>query len=154
MFSIAELCELLRPWFKRWVIHTELTSDVWIELCFIFCISFLTISLHISPLFISHRPHYRLPFNWRTPLGYLVAELSEMVSIVSIVHIFTPTMGFYVGSCWLFIIFVRDITKDLQLLNVGSASERNYKKMSERFGHAIQLHSDLKQLVCPKNYYF
>lgn len=88
----------------------------------------------------------RFPFNWKTPFGYLIAELSETASYLSIVLCRIPILCFFWGSCGLFCLFIRDITSDLELLNVGGASDQSRKKRQERFGKIIQLHSDVKQL--------
>lgn len=45
-----------------------------------------------------------------------------------------------------FIIIIRDITNDIELLNVGGASKRSSKIMHERMAKLIQLHSDVKEL--------
>lgn len=90
----------------------------------------------------------RLPFNWKTPLGYLVVQLSEAMSFLSIVSCLISTLCFYAGSCWLIIAFGKDIANDLDLLNVGGASNRNRKLTRERFGKIIQIHMDVKQLSC------
>lgn len=69
-----------------------------------------------------------------------------MVCIGSLLHISTPTLGFYAGSCWLFVAFIEDITNDLELLNVDGASSHHHKKVKKYFGQIIQLHTDVKQL--------
>lgn len=79
-------------------------------------------------------------------MGYPFAELSLAATYFPMVLHIVSTFSFYAGSCLFVISFVRDITNDLKLLNVGGASSRSQKKRLERFGKIIQLHSDVKEL--------
>lgn len=55
-------------------------------------------------------------------------------------------LGFYIGSCWLFISFVKDIKNDLDLLNVAGKSKRSRMKVTERFCDVVQVYSNVKEL--------
>lgn len=90
--------------------------------------------------------YVRLPFDWRTPLGYLFAELFEVVAYASVVLCVTTIFCIYGGCCWVFVTFIQDIADDLKLLSVGGASNRHQKKRQERFRETIRLHSDVKEL--------
>lgn len=92
----------------------------------------------------------RLPFNWQTPLGYLIAEISELVSYASLLLCVVLTLSFYAASLWLIIKFTEDIANDLELLNVGGTSDSSRMRMRTRFGKIIQVHSNLKQLSSNK----
>lgn len=85
----------------------------------------------------------RLPFNWKTPVGYIVTVIWMSASYFLILSCLLSTIWFYAGCCWLIITFVEDITNDLELLSVGSRSDQ---RRLERFGKIIQLHIDVKQL--------
>lgn len=90
--------------------------------------------------------YYRLPFNWQTPRGYLFTE--PVVSAIYFVLFLclVPTIGYYAGSCALFITFVEDITNDLKHLNIKKRRNQNWNEMRAAFCKIIQLHSEVKQL--------
>lgn len=88
----------------------------------------------------------RLPFNWKTPIGYLIALSAEYASVHSALFGFTPVTSFFVGSAFLTTCFVRDIENELPQLNVIARSTRSRKKMMERFCYIVRFHSDAKQL--------
>lgn len=56
------------------------------------------------------------------------------------------TIGFFIGSCWLFVSFAKDITSDLDLLNIAGKSNRSRLKIRERFCNIVQVHSNVKEL--------
>lgn len=90
----------------------------------------------------------RFPFNWKTPLGYLIA-----FSIVSIGAFFTIccevyVICFIVESTWLFSFFVQDIANDLPNLNaVADRSHANERQLRQCFGKIARCHSDVKYFV-------
>lgn len=88
----------------------------------------------------------RLPYNWRTPLGYLVTLIIQTVASLSCILSIVPAICLLVGLCWLIISFVEDVTNDLNALNIGQNTERSRRIMKERFCSIIQLHMELKQL--------
>lgn len=52
-----------------------------------------------------------------------------------------------VGSCWLFMFIVQDITMDLTNFNLNvQSNEENQGQMIQNFYVIIQLYSDAKQL--------
>ena len=63
-----------------------------------------------------------------------------MLSLIS-------TVCFFFGSSWLFILFVKDITEDLEFLNVGGVSRNHSRvKMKQRLCKNIQNYLEIKQL--------
>lgn len=87
----------------------------------------------------------RLPFSWKTPLGYHIALMIEAMSFYSVGSIAVPIQSFFVGSCWLMHKFVADITIDLHRINL-STRRRNYKNVKKRFGAILTDLSEMKQL--------
>lgn len=97
-------------------------------------------SLCIEKSSINLRVLFRLPFNWRTPVGYMVALLGQWAAAVCTLFGGTTAISFLVGSCWLFITILDDITNDLNKLN-----GRNRKKL-QHFREIIVCYADVKQL--------
>lgn len=94
----------------------------------------------------------RLPFNWKTPLRYLIVLSYEYVEAAIIGLIYCLFMCFFVGSCILVQSFIKDIITDLSSLNqIVTSNEFDKKpnkngKLSELFCRATQNHSDVQQL--------
>lgn len=57
-------------------------------------------------------------------------------------------ISFFMGSCWLFISFVIDITNDLELLNAAGKSKSNQGRIKamERFCNLVKAYINVKQL--------
>lgn len=90
-----------------------------------------------------------MPFNWRTPYGYAIALFLQIVDVSSVLYCATLLFAFFIGSCWLCIVFVNDVANDLSSLDFGNASNGNDSDqmlMRERFFNAVQHYSDVKQL--------
>lgn len=89
------------------------------------------------------------PFNWRTPFGYFIAMVFEFMTVHCTLCAFTPVLSFFIGSGWLAITFIEDITNDLAQLNsLKTLNKNKSKELKERFCYIIRFHSDAKQLSC------
>lgn len=88
---------------------------------------------------------FRLPFDWKTPSGYLLASIFFAGAIFCLLFGFIPLPCLFVGSCWLFICFATDMKNELKKLNV-SAKNKNYRELTQRFSKLIEMHVDVKQL--------
>lgn len=90
---------------------------------------------------------FRLPFNWRTPFGYLVALTAQSLAAVSTLLCGTTAMSFGIGTCWLFINMAKDIISDFEQLNVADYSKKTSPtKAMQHFCNIVQCYADLKQL--------
>lgn len=89
-----------------------------------------------------------MPFNWKTPFGYLIAFSLESIE-VSFECLFGSMLNsFFIGSCFLLRTCVKDITTDLDSLNVREKKTTNRdwaKKIKAVLCDAVQDHSKLKQ---------
>ena len=61
---------------------------------------------------------FSMPFNWKTPFGFIIATLFQYYNIRSGAVFMFNIMCFLVGSSVLLKSFIEDITNDLCLLNV------------------------------------
>lgn len=89
---------------------------------------------------------FRLPFDWKTPFGYLIALLAEFATVHSSSFLFSPVASFFIGSAWLLICFIQDITSDLADLNVITTSIQSLTEMKKRLCYIVGFYSDKKQL--------
>lgn len=94
---------------------------------------------------MSPPPFFSLPFNWKTPFGFIIASSSLTAAGFALFLSITPTTCFFFGSCWIFIVFVEGITNDLAILNIGGMSQRSRDKMRKLFLKIIHHHSVVKQ---------
>lgn len=90
----------------------------------------------------------RLPFNWKTPIGYFVALATEYAYCYCTLMGFSPIFGFFLGSAWLASTFAKDITNDvIELSSISKTSrKKNGKELKKRFWYIIRFYSDAKQL--------
>lgn len=92
--------------------------------------------------------NFRLPFTEATPLGYATAYLIQCAAMFSILVGVATAVCHLIGSCWLIVGFVEDISIELPTLNADDDEEScpNERELTERLINIIQLHSHVKQL--------
>lgn len=99
-----------------------------------------------------------LPFNAKTPFGYLIALAAETATTFVTVFSFVPIISFFVGSAWLAITFIEEITNDLTELNLitkaSHQNNNNNNELKERFCYIIRFYSDTKQLSAMQSEHF
>lgn len=94
----------------------------------------------------------RLPFNWKTPLGYTVASAIQILFFFSVLEIFITFIMIYFGICRCAVAFVEDIEQNFRNIHqnildyngVFPSNDQNplYKKLCE----IIEFHSNALQL--------
>lgn len=92
---------------------------------------------------------WRLPFNWKTPLGYPIAFSYLFISGYPVFFHLIPVLSFGIGSIRLFISMIDDILNDLRLLNEMNqkvSTTKNCQQMKTLFTKIIIDFSDVKQL--------
>lgn len=88
----------------------------------------------------------RLPFDWKTPLGYHFAVFWFFSGTYFSMLANSPLISFMVGSCWLVITFINDLTNDLSELNANNARKINRQKIYKRFCNVIRQFCAIEQL--------
>lgn len=90
----------------------------------------------------------RVPFNFKTPSGYLVASVAQLTGVMAQASFYLQFLSFAFGSCWLFIFIAKDITTDLTAFNTAVAaktSDGNSAELTKRFCDVVQIYTDAKQ---------
>lgn len=87
-----------------------------------------------------------MPFDWQTPLSYAISWFLQSAAVFSMMVFIAPMLSWLVGTCWLFIWLIDDITCELSRLNPINASNQRESKLNKRFFRIVQLHSDVNQL--------
>lgn len=101
-----------------------------------------------NPIYLFHT-FWRLPFDWRTPLGYLLAIVFEIVSFFGVISNVSPSACFAIGSyMWAKHMFVTEIIKNVNDLNalIINSHRRNIRAMQKLFNNILQDFSDIKEL--------
>lgn len=80
------------------------------------------------------------------PLGYLICWLLEAISEFCLFFYIVPNLCLLVGTSWLLIAFLKDISNDLLKLYVHRKCHQYRWELNVRFCQIIQLYSDVKQL--------
>lgn len=89
----------------------------------------------------------RLPFDWKTPYGFLVTVSTQAASCFCVIYDVAPHVGFMFGSCILIIAFIEDIANEFTALAAPSKSlARRHMQMKKRLFNIIKLYSNVKQL--------
>lgn len=88
----------------------------------------------------------RLPFNWRTPFGYLIAFFVQNTGAFAVILSSSTVLSFLIGSCWLLFTIIRDIYKDLKYLKCKKKLRRCDRNLKINFYHIVKLYLDTKQL--------
>lgn len=99
----------------------------------------------MCPFYICHK---RLPFNWKTPLGYSIALCLQAIGTYCTSANGVSIVCSMIGCCWLLKTFVEDITKDLANLEAndifrGSIGQSEIKG---RFNSEVKYFTMVKQL--------
>lgn len=92
----------------------------------------------------------RCPFDWKTPIGYLVAWFAQWAGACPVACIFIQFLNFVFGSCWLFIFIAEDIGQDVDAFNsiAKTASRENHAELTKRFRDIVQTYTDAKKYGC------
>lgn len=58
-----------------------------------------------------------------------------------------PVLTFMIGSCWLLITSVKDITNDVCFLKLGDISEKNIAELKELFCKLVEFYVNVTELI-------
>ena len=88
-----------------------------------------------------------LPFDWRTPFGYLVASFAQFLANIAIEFTVIPFSSLFVASSLFFVTIVDDLTEEMTTFNndVITSDGTDYDEMMQRFLAIVQSHTDAKQ---------
>lgn len=96
--------------------------------------------------FFSKNHFQRLPFNWRTPIGYFVAFTLQCGGVYYLFMYVVINCGYFTGSVLTLIAFVNDAKQELKSINALGKIDGNKTKIIKGFGKFIELHAQAKQL--------
>lgn len=88
---------------------------------------------------------HRLPFDWKTPHGYLIALILESIVSFTAGSIVVPPVCFVIGACLLITTFVNNIAAEVPHLNVNKRSDGKNQALKSHFCNVIRDIADAKQ---------
>lgn len=90
---------------------------------------------------------WRLPIDRNSFFGYMIFVIFQSIGYFCTTYTNVPTIGLYVGACWLFIDFVKDVTANVlnQIVGIGK-SKKAKSQMKIHFYRMVQIYTDVKQL--------
>lgn len=88
----------------------------------------------------------RQPFDWRNPIGYLIACI-EQYTVMAYFSTFAAAVVSLKIGCYLLVMeFMRDIKNDISLISQTVKSRRNQSDMLMGLPGSIKFHSHVEQL--------
>lgn len=91
----------------------------------------------------------RQPFDFRTPIGYLIAFLVEFVPNFYLLQFASCHSSFLVGSCLIIMEIVKDVNNEYR--SIRSAKKTEIKAKMSKFvqfhANAMQLSSEITQII-------
>lgn len=88
----------------------------------------------------------RFPFEWRDPIGYLIALLIEYIDAYYISRIGACNLVFIFGSCWFISVLTKDVELELSATNEHFKLSRNEIRLNQEIYQFIGLYETGKQL--------
>ena len=88
-----------------------------------------------------------MPINRKSLFGYTFFVIFQTIGYFCTIYITVPTVGLYVGACWLFIDFIRDIIAiDLNpIIDIENTKPTQFE-VKTHFFRLVQVYSAVKQL--------
>lgn len=92
---------------------------------------------------------FRLPFDWRNPLGYTIAFIFQFILSMDLLITILSLTIYAIGTCLILMSLAEDIKCDLNSVKMNARHKKhsgNRLQMFVEFSHLIQFHSSSKQL--------
>lgn len=90
----------------------------------------------------------RFPFDWKNPLGYLIAITIEYIMFIFVFLYGGGEVCFGIGSFLFSVAASTDIKADLKEIGMHGVLPENRKWTLYKLSNFIQVHAQLKQLSC------
>lgn len=87
-----------------------------------------------------------MPFDWKTPYGYLIALSLESIVSFTVGSIVIEQISFFIGSNFFIAYFVNDIVAEMPRLNVHKRSDGKNIELKKHLFNIIDDISEAKQL--------
>lgn len=88
----------------------------------------------------------RMPFDWRTEFGYLIAIIVDCNGVFCSAVCYIPIYSIFVGSCLTFALLIDDITNEVPNLKMDLSLNENHPKFRALFCNTVRRVADARQL--------
>lgn len=89
---------------------------------------------------------FRLPYDWKSPIGYLVAIFAQFLSIRFPIQYIGFFFAFAFSAFMFGISSVKDLKDKLHSINGMTGNKKSRRKMYKKFSEFIRTHANTKQL--------
>lgn len=90
--------------------------------------------------------HSRMPFDWKTPIGYLVTCAIQSLTVFYMSVNGCCTMIFMVGVCFILVLIVEDTAKEVTAhTNFGDEEQKNFAELNRKISKIFQFYCDSKE---------
>lgn len=96
---------------------------------------------------------WRMPFDWKNPIGYLCAIILQSIAMFYITHIGICHAAFVSGTCLMLITMNCLLKKDLNVVNQMVKNNRHHYELMNVLPKCIDFHSIVKQLSIHLKYW-
>lgn len=111
-----------------------------------------SINYYIPKTVIFHKSIFSR-FDWKSPIRYSIASISEWISFTNNSFVFLVITTFGI-ACYLFIVALNEDNKSiLQTINTDARAKATRLNIYKQFTEFVDSHSDTKQLS-PPNFLF
>lgn len=123
----------------------ELPLSMW---CVGFKIDFLLFHIFhvLFESLIFHSPLNRMPFDWKNPIGYLVAAIIQHLICIAIFSVVACLASYGIGAFLFGIFTIKDIKTILKSINDSAQTKKTERQAMEYLDDYIQCHTKLKRL--------
>ncbi|XP_055322149.1 putative odorant receptor 85d isoform X2 [Sitodiplosis mosellana] len=87
------------------------------------------------------------PFDWRTPIGYLIIFTFECSAAYYTTHMAACCIGILVASCCIIFTFCNEINSEIHALDESNKAEEYSVEPKKRVADMVEFHATAKQLV-------
>lgn len=89
----------------------------------------------------------RIPFNWKNPIGYVIAFFIQSGSHYFVLQAVIVNLCYFMGVCEFLMAFTKDMEAELVAINECNKTENCEKEVEKRLGDFIKLHSETKEYI-------
>lgn len=88
----------------------------------------------------------RIPFNWKTPIGYLIAFLIQACFFEAMLQAACCALGMLIGFFLFMKAFGESLQRKIYNINQNYKFDKNVEEITFEICDFIRLHSDAKEL--------
>lgn len=87
-----------------------------------------------------------MPFDWRNPIGYLVAVIIQFIIVAYEFFVIACTLSLAIGAFWFAISATKEIKRIVNSIDENTEHKGGEEIMFKEFSTFIHMHSIVKQL--------